>query len=162
MAITDYFSGGSNDLEDDMCGGFQLTRTQRFYGFGICFVAGFVTSILKLIIVYHQSTLLLATGQIAGFAVLYTIGNIISLLSTGFLIGFFKQFKKMFDSTRLAASLIFLVTMVLTLVVALVVKSFILTIICCIVQFLALFWYSASYIPFMRDIIKNCFGGLFK
>jgi hypothetical protein len=35
MAITDYFSGGSNDLENEMCGGFQLTRTQRFYGFGM-------------------------------------------------------------------------------------------------------------------------------
>ena len=70
---------------DQMCGGFQLTRMQRFYGFGICFGAGFLISFL--------STFLLFGGQIGAFAALYTIGNILSLVGTGFLTGFVNQLK---------------------------------------------------------------------
>ncbi|KAJ3264001.1 hypothetical protein HDU77_009520 [Chytriomyces hyalinus] len=154
MPITDYLPGANRDPSglDEMCGGFKLTATQRFYGFGICFGVGFLLSIL--------STLLLTTGNLTGFAVLYTFGNVTSVVSTGFLIGFASQLKKMFDSSRFAAALIFIGSMVATLVVAFTLKSFILTLICCIVQWLALFWYSASYIPFARDMIKKCVGGV--
>ncbi|KAI8910726.1 Got1/Sft2-like family-domain-containing protein [Powellomyces hirtus] len=175
MAIGDYLSGAAQtgSAMDPMCGGFELTKKQRFYGFGICFVLGFVISLL--------STLLLTVGSIAGFAVFYTCGNIISLLSTGFLIGFKSQFKKMLDASRLTASIVFLVSMVATLVVAFTrgpqcgpqcytgtdignwqLKSVLLTLICCFIQFLALFWYSLSYIPFARDLFKNMCGGFFK
>ncbi|ORY46518.1 SFT2-like protein, partial [Rhizoclosmatium globosum] len=91
---------------------------------------------------------------------LYTFGNIVSLVSTGFLVGFIKQFQKMFDSTRFVAALIFIGSLVATLIVAFTLKSVILTIICCIIQWLALLWYSASYIPFARDMIKSCLGGI--
>ncbi|RGB27340.1 Got1/Sft2-like family-domain-containing protein [Rhizophagus diaphanus] len=94
---------------------FKLTRTQRLYGFGICFVLGFVISIL--------ATILLFTGPLSGFAVLYTIGNIISLLSTGFLVGFKKQIKTMFAPVRWFASVVFLGALVLTFVVAFVVSK---------------------------------------
>ncbi|KAI8831877.1 Got1/Sft2-like family-domain-containing protein [Chytridium lagenaria] len=155
MAITDYFSSTQDEGMDDMCGGFQLTRTQRFYGFGICFGVGFLISII--------SSISLFIGNIAGFAVLYTIGNIISLLATGFLVGFLKQFKKMFDSVRIAATLVFLISMVLTIVLAIFLSNagLILVIICCIFQYLALFWYSASYIPFLHGIIKKAVCGCF-
>jgi hypothetical protein len=70
---------------DQMCGNFQLTRMQRFYGFGGCFAAGFLISFL--------STFLLFSGSIGPFAALYTMGNILSLIGTGFLTGFVTQFK---------------------------------------------------------------------
>ncbi|KND03455.1 uncharacterized protein SPPG_00938 [Spizellomyces punctatus DAOM BR117] len=154
MAITDYMSSTAQQgsTMDPMCGGMELTRTQRFYGFGICFTLGFVISLL--------SSILLTFGAIAGFAVLYTTGNIISLVSTGFLVGFKTQFKKMFDATRLTASIIFLVTMVTTLVVAFTLENVLLTLLCCFIQFLALFWYSLSYIPFARDLAKKMCGGV--
>ncbi|CAB4437048.1 unnamed protein product [Rhizophagus irregularis] len=129
---------------------FKLTRTQRLYGFGICFVLGFVISIL--------ATILLFTGLPSGFAVLYTIGNIISLLSTGFLVGFKKQIKTMFAPVRWFASVVFLGALVLTLVVAFVLQNGVLCIILCIIQWMALFWYCASYIPYGRAIIKKVLG----
>ncbi|CAG8435813.1 5992_t:CDS:2 [Ambispora gerdemannii] len=89
---------------------FKLTRTQRLYGFGICFILGFVISFL--------STFALSTGNITGFAVLYTIGNVVSLVSTGFLVGFGKQIKTMFAPVRRVASGVFLAAMVTTLIVA--------------------------------------------
>ncbi|KAF9203373.1 hypothetical protein BGZ59_001676, partial [Podila verticillata] len=77
----------SGDVMDDTnpisC--FTLNRTQRLYGFGICFVVGFLISIL--------STLALISGQLTTFAVFFTLGNIISLFSTSFLIGPGKQIK---------------------------------------------------------------------
>lgn len=120
MAITDFATSGSggilagNDM-DKMCGGLELTRKQRFIGFGCCFVGGIIISFL--------STILLATGSVSAFAVLYTVGNVISLAGTGFLVGFITQFKKMFDPIRLVASLIFLGSMVATLIVAFTVWS---------------------------------------
>ncbi|KAF9900314.1 hypothetical protein EC991_007635 [Linnemannia zychae] len=130
---------------------FTLNRTQRLYGFGICFVVGFLISIL--------STLALTTGLLATFAVFFTLGNVISLLSTTFLIGPGKQIKTMFAPVRMVASIVFLALIVVTLVVAFTIQSSLLCLILCIVQFIALFWYSASYIPYGRAAIKKVVGG---
>ncbi|GJJ75668.1 hypothetical protein EMPS_08026 [Entomortierella parvispora] len=130
---------------------FELNRTQRLYGFGICFVVGFVISIL--------STLALTTGMAALFAVFFTLGNLISLLSTTFLIGPGKQLRTMFAPVRMVASIVYLGLIVLTLVMAFVVGSSIICLILCLIQFLALFWYSASYIPYGRAAIKKVVGG---
>ncbi|KAJ3173856.1 hypothetical protein HDU87_007359 [Geranomyces variabilis] len=156
MAIGDYLSGAAatGSGMDPMCGGFEMSKKTRLYGFGICFVLGFAISLI--------STLLLTVGSVAGFAVFYTVGNVVSLCSSGFLISFKSQFKKMMDASRLTASLIFITAMVVTLVVAFTLKNVLLTLICCLIQFLALFWYSLSYIPFARDLFKSACGGFFK
>ncbi|KAK0520939.1 hypothetical protein OC834_006847 [Tilletia horrida] len=80
--------------------GLELTRQQRLMGFVGCLVGGFVVSLL--------GTLLLITGSLASFAILYSIGILISLVGTGFLIGFGKQVKQMFAPVRLVATLVFL------------------------------------------------------
>jgi len=129
---------------------FQLSRTQRLYAFGICFVVGFVISIV--------SSLALIQGNITGFAVLYTLGNIVSLVSTGFLVGFKKQVKTMFAPVRWFASVLFLVSMAATLFFAIVLKIFFLCLIMCVIQWCALLWYCASYIPYGRTIIKKTCG----
>ncbi|KAJ3207670.1 hypothetical protein HK099_000216, partial [Clydaea vesicula] len=115
MAITDFLqssSGGilaGNDMDKMSCG-LDLSRKQRLYGFGCCFVGGIFLSMF--------STIFLISVNLPAFAVLYTLGNIISLIGTGFLIGFKSQFKKMLDPVRLTATLIFVGTMVATLIVA--------------------------------------------
>ncbi len=63
------------------------------------------------------------------FAILYTIGNIISLSSTAFLVGPVKQLKNMFAQKRIIATIVFLSAMILTLVVAIVVRPC-----CCCVE----------------------------
>ncbi|KAI8909623.1 vesicle transport protein [Gorgonomyces haynaldii] len=122
------------------------------YGFGICFGVGFLISFL--------STFLILSGQLTSFAILYSLGNIISLFATGFLIGFMSQFKKMFDQSRLVATCVFLGILVLTLISAFLIKIIILTLVLCVVQYFALLWYSISYIPFARDMVKSCLGGI--
>ncbi|KNE58719.1 hypothetical protein AMAG_04270 [Allomyces macrogynus ATCC 38327] len=140
--MDDNASGG---MMEDAFGAFKMTRKQRLIGFGLCFVVGAVVSGLSFIC--------LTMGNIPGWAIMYTAGNITSLMSTSFWTGFSAQFKKMFDPTRRIASSIFLGSMVTTLIIALKTRVVLWCLICCAIQFLALFWYSASYIPFAREMI---------
>jgi hypothetical protein len=52
------------------------------------------------IILSFLSTIFLSTGLLPAFAILYTLGNIISLIGTGFLVGFSTQMKKMYGIMR--------------------------------------------------------------
>lgn len=125
-----------------------LGWTNRIKGFAICFGLGFVFSIL--------GVFFLAIPPPKGirlFAIFYTMGNITSIASTCFLMGPLKQLKKMFNSTRVVATIVALLFLVLTLVAAIVKKNTLLTLICCAIQFLAMIWYSISYIPYARDAV---------
>lgn len=127
-----------------------LDRMQRLYAFGCCFLIGMVLSIF--------STLFLITGNIAGFAILYSIGNLVSLLSMTFIVGLPKLFKTLFAPVRFWATTIYLSLLVLTLVLSILLKNVIISIILVIVQFCALVWYAASYIPYGRELIRRFFG----
>ncbi|KAJ8964395.1 hypothetical protein NQ314_004932 [Rhamnusium bicolor] len=89
------------------------------------------------------------------FAVFYTLGNIVSMLSTCFLMGPFNQIKKMFAPTRFIATIIVIVAFALTLVAALVWHRAGLALLFIIIQSLAMTWYSLSYIPYARDAVKK-------
>ncbi|TMS04678.1 Vesicle transport protein SFT2A [Larimichthys crocea] len=91
------------------------------------------------------------------FAVFYTLGNVAALASTCFLMGPLKQLKRMFEPTRLIATIVMLLCLVLTLCAVFWWHKKGLAIIFCILQFLAMTWYSISYIPFARDAVMKCF-----
>jgi len=125
----------------------------RIKGFIACFILGFVLSFL--------GSLLMFTGPkgLVAFGVLYTLGNIIALMSTCFLMGPVKQVKKMFAPTRLVATFVMLICLVLTLLCAFQWKKPILVIVFVFIQFVAMTWYSLSYIPYARDAVKKCVEG---
>jgi len=127
-----------------------LTRTQRLYGFVGCLIIGFLLSIL--------GSALLFLGQLGSFAVLYGMGTLISLVGTGFLIGFFKQIKLMFKPVRVVATIVFLASIGLVFVGAFVLKNDILCIIFVIIEYLAYTWYTLSYIPYARAAILKMVG----
>lgn len=89
------------------------------------------------------------------FALFYTTGNMLSMASTCFLMGPWKQVKKMFHETRIFATIGVLVFMVLTLLAALRWHKKGLAILFCICQFLSFTWYSLSYIPYARDAVTK-------
>ncbi|KAM4700480.1 vesicle transport protein SFT2B-like [Discoglossus pictus] len=123
----------------------------RIKGFIACFAFGVIFSILGvgLLWVPRKGTVL--------FAVFYTLGNVASLCSTMFLMGPIKQLKRMFEATRLIATIVMLACFVLTLCSAFWWKIKGLALLFCLLQFLAMTWYSISYIPFARDAVKKCF-----
>jgi len=94
------------------------------------------------------------------FAVPYTLGNLLLVLSTGFLVGPMRQLRMCLNPTRLIASIVFVLALIFTFVAAFVLKSEILVLVAVIIQFCALIWYSLSYIPFARGLCKNCLSSL--
>ncbi|XP_044143292.1 vesicle transport protein SFT2A isoform X2 [Bufo gargarizans] len=123
----------------------------RVKWFAICFVSGIVLSILG-------SALLWIPGAgIKLFAVFYTLGNVAALASTCFLMGPLKQLKKMFEPTRLIATIVMLLCLVCTLCSVFWWQKKGLALLFCILQFLAMTWYSISFIPFARDAVIKCF-----
>ncbi|KAI0797858.1 Got1/Sft2-like family-domain-containing protein [Abortiporus biennis] len=128
-----------------------LTRMQRLYGFGGCLAIGFILSLLG-------SILLFLPGQLGSFAILYALGTVISLVGTGFLIGFMRQLKLMFKPVRVVATIIFLASIGLVFVGAFVIKSDILCLIFVIIEYLAYTWYTLSYIPYARSAVLKVFG----
>ncbi|KAK0448304.1 Got1/Sft2-like family-domain-containing protein [Desarmillaria tabescens] len=127
-----------------------LSRTTRLYGFIGCLVVGFVLSLL--------GSILLFIGQLGIFAVLYVMGTIVSLVGTGFLIGFFKQLKLMFKPVRVIATFVFLGSIVLVFIAAFVLDNDILCLIFVIIEYLAYTWYTLSYIPYARAAVTKAVG----
>ncbi|KAF5295176.1 hypothetical protein FQR65_LT10564 [Abscondita terminalis] len=128
-----------------------LSWSTRIKGFLICFIIGILLSLLG-------SFALFLNRGLTVFAVFYTLGNILSLLSTCFLMGPFNQIKKMFASTRVIATVIVLASFVLTLVSAIYLHKAVLALVFIIIQSLAMTWYSLSYIPYARDAVKKTFS----
>ncbi|XP_072293169.1 vesicle transport protein SFT2A [Eucyclogobius newberryi] len=127
-----------------------LSYTTRIKCFIVCFAVGILCSILG-------SALLFLPNGIKLFAVFYTLGNVMALSSTCFLMGPLKQLKRMFEPTRLIATIVMLLCLALTLCAVFWWGKKGLAIIFCILQFLAMTWYSISYIPFARDAVMKCF-----
>ncbi|KIS70771.1 uncharacterized protein UMAG_10449 [Mycosarcoma maydis] len=133
--------------------GIELTRQQRMIGFAACMLGGFVISLL--------GTVLLVTGSMAVFVILYSVGVLVSLTGTGFLIGFMKQFQQMFKPVRIAFTLVMIVAFVMVWVSVFAINSTILAIIFVIVLYVAFLLYSLSYIPWCIDFIKRMVSKLF-
>jgi len=127
-----------------------LSWGTRIKGFVACFVLGVVMSVIGSICLFFGNTI--------AFAVVYTLGNIIAMASTCFLCGPLAQIKKMFAKTRIIATILVFVFIALTLIAGLALRKNVLALLFCILQFIAMTWYSISYIPFARDAIKKCAG----
>lgn len=61
----------------------------------------------------------------------------------------------MFEEKRWIATTIYLVAMGMTLFMAIQVGDVLPVLMCMIVQFFAMLWYSLSYIPFARNAVKS-------
>jgi len=144
--------GGQEDEENimtDISDVTTLSWSTRLKGFAICFTIGVIMSILATLFLWLPNGLKL-------FAVFYTFGNVLSLCSTFFLMGPLKQLKRMFAETRFIATIVMLVMFALTLCAVFWWNQKVLALVFCVLQFLALTWYSISYIPFARDAVKKC------
>lgn len=125
-----------------------LSWSTRIKGFAICFIVGILFSFLGAFALFLQKGL-------SVFAVFYSLGNIISLASTCFLMGPFNQLKKMFAATRIIATILVFLSIGITLFAALHLKNAGLALVFIIIQSVAMTWYSLSYIPYARDTVKK-------
>ncbi|XP_066117210.1 vesicle transport protein SFT2B isoform X1 [Saccopteryx bilineata] len=112
----------------------SLSWNTRIKGFAACFVTGILCSLLGTLLLWVPRKGLYL------FAVFYTFGNIASIGSTVFLMGPMKQLKRMFEPTRLIATIMVLLCFALTLCSAFWWHNKGLALIFCILQSLALTW----------------------
>jgi len=136
-------------IVDELWKNSSFSWSTRLKGFITCFVIGCVFAFIAGLF------FVMGIGNLATFGALYTLGNIGMIGSTLFLMGPINQFKKMFHSTRIIATIIMLIALVMTLVSALVFHNKGLCLLFIFIQFFALLWYSLSYIPFARDAVKK-------
>lgn len=100
----------------------------------------------------------LVRGDPLPFVVNTTVGNLIALAGSCFLSGPHAQMSRMFHETRKWATVAYLSSLALTLVVAFSglpgPKGFILLLLMG-TQYIAILWYTLSYIPFARETIMG-------
>ena len=137
----------------------SLPVKYRIIGFISCLVIGFAISLLSSFLLMFSIAF-----QPYKFAILFTFGNLNSLASSFFLIGPCRQIKSMFDKKRIIATILCLFSIVFTLIYSLVIydkeKGFHKIILWILIglQYVAIFWYLLSYIPFGRTLCKKCIG----
>lgn len=103
----------------------------------------------------------MSLGNMSGFALLFTFGNIACVFAIGFLVGPMKQIQGMCSQGRIIASCAFLFMMILTVVMAFKTQNLIAVILCVVLQFCAGCWYCLSYIPGAREVIcHGCCSGV--
>jgi hypothetical protein len=131
-----------------------LSKKTRIIGFASCLSLGLFFSLLSFWFIAKPTS----------FALLYTLGNVVAVLSTGFLVGFKRQAKAAFARKRVIATVLFLGAMIGTLLAIFLIKTggWIVAIFCIIVQFCALVWYTASYIPFAQSAISSAVTACFR
>ena len=131
----------------------ELTWEERLLGFAGCFAIGLALSLSS---IFSFPQLLL--GDPAPFAWKYSIGNVISLFSSGFLVGFESQLASMASPVRLAATALYVGSILFTVIAAIGMRNDWVTLIAILIQFGALAWYCASYVPFGRYLITQVVG----
>ncbi|EGC38887.1 hypothetical protein DICPUDRAFT_93731 [Dictyostelium purpureum] len=135
---------------DDLNNQCSLTFTQRVIGFGICAGLGLLFAFLSFIFILSPTS----------FAFLFTVGDILMVLATGFIVGPVKQFKNMMEPHRLICAIVFIASMALTLTAVFLGWSFIIVIFFIILQICALLYYTFSYIPYGRQCLRGLCSGV--
>ncbi|CEG42566.1 vesicle transport protein [Plasmopara halstedii] len=131
----------------------SLSYHERFIGCITCFLLGFILSL--------GSTFRLAKlmhGNPAPFAIAYTIGNILSIGSTTFFVGPWKQMQTMFHTKRRYSAVFYVSFIFVTLLLCFshhIHHRLFFVLISLLVQFMALIWYTLSYVPYGRTIAKT-------
>eukprot|EP01126_Amoeba_proteus_P025103 TRINITY_DN2510_c0_g1_i1.p1 TRINITY_DN2510_c0_g1~~TRINITY_DN2510_c0_g1_i1.p1 ORF type:complete len:132 (-),score=4.34 TRINITY_DN2510_c0_g1_i1:257-652(-) len=119
---------------------------------------GFCCSLLGGLILCGVGAIVMYTDHdLTTFAVLYSIGNVLALLSTAFLTGPRNQCKKMCHPSRLLVAVIFWAAFAVTLVLAFTQDNPNFVLITLIIQWIALLYYALTLFPCVHKFCqKTC------
>lgn len=146
----------SEELEDAVCSLCpDLTYEQRIGGYVTCFVISFILSIGSL-----TRLVQLAQGEPGPFVVFYSLGNVVAIVGSLFLMGPKSQCRSMFKKTRRWATICYLSTILITIFCAfyqgIPPESRVgVIVVCVIIQWIAMLWYTISFIPYAREYVKT-------
>ncbi|EER30858.1 conserved hypothetical protein [Candida tropicalis MYA-3404] len=142
-----YLEDDENYVTSDP-GMFELSRWDRMLIFALCF-AGSVCCYLICIFLFPVLSL-----KPRKFALLWSIGSILFLVSFGVLQGFQAYMVHLFSGTRIIFTIGFGASIILTIVSSVALKSTLLSILFAAIQLLAAIWYAVSYFPLGRQTLN--------
>lgn len=151
--MPDYFFSDKKKKKslEELCP--SLPLKQRLIGFGICICIGFVLELIAWL-----SFPKLLKGEPFTFAICFSLGILVTLMGSAFLVGLFKQFRTMFHKKRIITTCVVLISLVMTLISALVLKNSAMTLIFMFIEIVAYTWYVLSFLPFAQTCVKKIFG----
>jgi len=146
-----------------MCPSCSLSFQERIGGCIFCMVLGYILSFGSF---FRFRDLVL--GDPRPFVFYATLGNIISLCGSCFLMGPKKQVDRMFHPTRKGATVLYLSSLGITLLVTFLgvgilgkTPTALLLIVLMICQYISIGWYCLSYIPFARRLASRFCSRIF-
>lgn len=152
------FRNNSVYLEDDdnyvtsEPGYFELSRWDRMLIFALTFGG---SACCYLICIFLFPVLALKPRK---FALLWSLGSILFLVSFGVLQGFQAYLLHLCSSTRIIFTVVFITSIILTLVSSLSLKSTLLLIIFAVIQLISALWYTVSYFPLGKQTLGLASG----
>lgn len=131
-----------------------LSYRTRFIGFCVCMFASFVLALFASFMLRR----LLYRGDAVPFAIAYTLDNVVAILGSMFMAGPCAQLKTMCAPKRRVSFTIYIIALGLTLFFAFATQvpdgaRFGCILASLFIQWLALMWYTLSYVPFAHDYI---------
>lgn len=127
---------------------FTLSRWDRLLVFGVCLLGAAACFALCFAI------LPLLALKPRKFAVLWTLGSLLFVISFGVLQGPLNYILHLISPARLPFTVAYFGSIIMTLVFSIGLRSTILTILAAVVQILAAIWYTVSYFPMGVQSLK--------
>ena len=93
--------------------------------------------------------------DVVAYAILYSIGQIISISGSCFLSTPAGHLKDMMKKHRIIPSSIYILSIILTIVIAVATQIPGLVLLFLVIQIFAYYWYTISFIPFGQKIVKK-------
>lgn len=150
-SISGYIPVRSGERTNEEEAYFALSRWERFLGFLMCCVGASICFLLAFL------TLPLLAVKPRKFAVAFSMGSLLFMLGFSILQGPLAHMKHIIGAERLPFTVAYVASLVLTLYFAVAKHAYIPTLICCIVQVVALLSYFFAYFP--GGITTLQFGG---
>lgn len=134
--------------DKSVCG--DLSYKTRIIGWLACSITGTVLSfIIAFVFIFSSFDVVL-------FAIIYSFGQVLNIAGSCFLSTPAGQFKAMKKKQRLIPSIVYVLSIILTVVIAVATEIKALVFLFLIIQVLAYYWYTISFIPFGQKILKKC------
>lgn len=145
------FSFGSED--NSPCG--DMSYKTRIIGFLACSIIGTVMSfIVSFVFIFSDF-------DVAVFAVVYSLSQVLNIAGSCFLSTPSGHLKAMKKKHRIIPSVTYISLIILTLIIAIATQIKGLVLLFLILQMIAYYWYTISFIPFGQKILKSLCSACF-
>ena len=130
-----------------LCG--DLSYKTRIIGWLSCSIIGWLLSIIITFVFVFSNF------NVAAYAILYSMGQILNIGGSCFLSTPAGHLKDMKKKSRIIPAIVYILSIILTIVIAVATQIKGLVILFLVIQVLAYYWYTISFIPFGQTILKK-------